>query len=106
MTFLPAELGACHRPSRDLFAALNMAIGSVITDIRKAHTIADFIVFFEQGRTGGAPKNLRASKPGYRLDVVETLRGSRPARGHVRLPVTRQLSTGVRKGKCETWAFA
>ncbi len=29
----------------DLFAALNMATGSVITDIRKSHTSADFIAF-------------------------------------------------------------
>jgi len=32
----------------DLFAALNMATGSVITDIRKSHTSADFIAFLNK----------------------------------------------------------
>ena len=32
----------------DLFAALNMATGSVITDIRKAHTSADFVAFLNK----------------------------------------------------------
>lgn len=32
----------------DLFAALNMATGSVITDIRKTHTSADFIAFLNK----------------------------------------------------------
>ena len=32
----------------DLFAALNMATGTVITDIRKSHTSADFIAFLHK----------------------------------------------------------
>lgn len=32
----------------DLFAALNTATGSVITDIRKSHTSADFIAFLNK----------------------------------------------------------
>ena len=31
----------------DLFAALDVATGTVITDIRKSHTSADFVAFFK-----------------------------------------------------------
>ena len=32
----------------DLFAALNIATGTVITDLRKSHTAADFIAFLNK----------------------------------------------------------
>jgi len=32
----------------DLFAALNVATGTVITDIRKSHTSADFVAFLNK----------------------------------------------------------
>ncbi len=38
----------------DLFAALNVATGAVITDIRKTHTSADFIAFLNKGQPRGA----------------------------------------------------
>jgi len=41
----------------DLFAALNMATGSVITDIRKSHTSADFIAFLNKVNRN-VPKDL------------------------------------------------
>jgi transposase/transposase-like protein/transcriptional regulator with XRE-family HTH domain len=41
----------------DLFAALNMATGSVITDIRKRHTSADFIAFLNKVNRN-VPKDL------------------------------------------------
>jgi transposase len=41
----------------DLFAALNMATGSVITDIRKSHTSADFIAFLNKVNRA-VPKDL------------------------------------------------
>ena len=41
----------------DLFAALNLATGSVITDIRKSHTSADFIAFLNKVNRN-VPKDL------------------------------------------------
>jgi hypothetical protein len=35
----------------DLFAALDIATGTVITDLRKTHTPADFIAFLNKNKT-------------------------------------------------------
>jgi transposase len=55
----------------DLFAALNIATGTVITDIKKSHTAEDFLAFFEQDQRGGAKRarrRSRARQPGNAQD--------------------------------------
>jgi PAS domain-containing protein len=62
----------------DLFAALEVATGEVITDLRKSHTAADFIAFLNKDRPRGhrrprrsAHRSVQALAQGIR-DWVET----------------------------------
>jgi hypothetical protein len=66
----------------DLFAAMNLATGQVLTELRKTHTGADVLRVLQADRRRGAARTERACGPGQ--PGLRTARRSSPRGGRIR----------------------
>ena len=58
----------------DLFAAMNVATGEVLTDLRKGHTGADVLRFFKQIDAAVPARSGRARRAGQPVGALDTRR--------------------------------